>query len=83
MRFFLFIARVTLEMILIAFGVLLLIGLFELPPRLLALIIGPLHPELIQVYTLIEVGIILCILIFGLPNAHARYNDWFKKRWDM
>jgi len=79
--FLLSIARAILEIILIVFGVLLLITLFELPLRLLALIIGPLHPEFVQVYTLIEMGIILCLLIFGLPNAHARYRDWFKKRW--
>lgn len=55
----------------------LLIMAFELPPLLMALIIGPMNPELAQVYTMLEIGLILCILIFGLPKG----RDWFNKQW--
>jgi hypothetical protein len=55
-----------------------LIALFELPPFVIALILGPMHPELAQVYTMFEIGLIVCILIFGLPKGYA----WFNKRWN-
>lgn len=64
---------------LVVLALITLVAVFELPPLLINLALGPMHPELLQIYTLIEIGIILCILIFGLPRGYA----WFSRLWDQ
>jgi hypothetical protein len=77
MRILMFLAKLIVEAVLFVAALALLIMAFELPPQLLALTIGPMNPELAQVYTMLEIGFIVSILIFGLPKG----RDWFNKRW--
>ncbi|MCI0529981.1 MAG: hypothetical protein L0Y56_21260 [Nitrospira sp.] len=67
------IVGVTLFTVALAF----LIIVFEIPPMLMAFTVGPMAPELAQVYTMLEIALIISILIFGLPKG----RKWFDRQW--
>jgi hypothetical protein len=77
MGILMFLIKLTVAAVLFVVALALLIMAFELPPQLMALTIGPMNPELAQVYTMFEIGLIICIMIFGLPKG----RDWFNKQW--
>jgi hypothetical protein len=79
MGIFMLLAKLIVGSVLFTVVLALLIVMFELPPLLIALTIAPIHPEFAQVYTMLEIGIIVCILIFGLPKG----RDWFNKQWSQ
>ncbi len=72
-----FLAKLIVEAVLFVVALAFLIMAFELPPQLMAFTIGPMNPELAQVYTMLEIGLIISILIFGLPKGRG----WFNKQW--
>lgn len=72
-----FLAKLIVGAVLCSVALALLIILFELLPMLMAFTVGPMTPELAQVYTMLEIALIICILIFGLPKG----RQWFNKQW--
>jgi hypothetical protein len=72
-------AKLFVGAVLFVLALTILVAVFELPPLLINLLIGPMHPELALVYTLIEIGVIMGILIFSLPRGYA----WFSQHWDQ
>jgi hypothetical protein len=78
MAILMFLAKLIVEAVLFVVALAFLIMAFELPPRLMALTVGPMNPELAQVYTMLEIGLIISILIFGLPKGRDWFNKWWK-----
>ncbi len=70
--------KLVVGVVLFGAGLVGLVALFELPPFLIKVTLGPMHPELAQVYTMFEIGIILCIVIFLTPVAYG----WYSRRWE-
>jgi|GEM_PF-3002800 len=69
MDILMFLVKLIVGAVLCSVALALLIILFELLPMLMAFTLGPMTPELAQVYTMLEIALIICILIFAFRRV--------------